>query len=403
MKYNYKAKKLSGEIIEGIIDADSRRLVINKLQKMQVFPISVIEANGGKGLSREVSIQLFQRIGLTDIMTFSRQMSDLLRAGLPLVRCLDVIVQQTYNPKMQEVIKSLRSDVQTGMAFSDAMKKHKKAFSTLYHSMIRAGEAGGMLDSVMERLAQFLENEHETRSKIISAMTYPAFMVIVCFFVMIILFTVVVPNFQVMFSDIDMALPIATQILLAMSELIGSWWWALCIAAIAGFILFRKYLKTEKGRLQFDTLILKAPLFGELVRKREIAKFSRTLGTLLGNGVAILNALAITEQVITNQVLKNDIQGFADSIKEGIKLSDRMAQSSLFPPVAINMVAVGEETGSLEITLGRVADAFESETDRVIKTITTIIEPVMIVIMAFIVGFIVFAMIMPIFQLSQNI
>lgn len=401
MQFNYKGKKLSGEIVEGIIDADSRRLVINKLQKMQVFPIAVNEA-GGKGLNREVNLQIFQRVGLADLMTFSRQMSDLLRAGLPLVRCLDVIVQQTYNPKMCEVIKNLRSDVQTGMAFSDAMKKHKKVFSNLYHSMIRAGEVGGMLDAVMERLALFLENEHETRSKIISAMTYPAFMVIVCFFVMIILFTVVVPNFQIMFADVDMALPIATQILLAMSEAISSYWWALLAAAVGGIFMFRQYLKTENGRLQFDTMILKAPLFGELVKKREIAKFSRTLGTLLGNGVAILNALSITEQVISNQVLKNDIQGFADSIKEGVKLSDRMSQSSLFPPVAINMVAVGEETGSLEITLSRVADAFETETDRVIKTITTIIEPVMIVIMAVIVGFIVFAMIMPIFQLSQN-
>lgn len=403
MQFNYKGKKLSGEIVEGVIDADSRRLVINKLQKMQVFPIAVNEAGAGKGLNREVNLQIFQRVGLTDLMTFSRQMSDLLRAGLPLVRCLDVIVQQTYNPKMQEVIKSLRNDVQTGMAFSDAMKKHKKVFSNLYHSMIRAGEVGGMLDGVMERLALFLENEHETRSKIISAMTYPAFMVIVCFFVMVILFTVVVPNFQIMFEDVDMALPIATQILLGMSEIIGGWWWALLIAGVGGIFGFRQYLKTEQGRLQFDTLILKVPLFGELVKKREISKFSRTLGTLLGNGVAILNALAITEQVISNQVLKNDIQGFSDSIKEGVKLSDRMAQSSLFPPVAINMVAVGEETGSLEITLSRVADAFESETDRVIKTITTIIEPVMIVVMAVIVGFIVFAMIMPIFQLSQNI
>ncbi len=403
MQFNYKAKKLSGEIVEGVIDADSRRLVINKLQKMQVFPISVQESGAGKGLQREVNLQILQRVGLADIMTFSRQMSDLLRAGLPLVRCLDVISQQTPNPKMQEVIKNLRNDVQTGMAFSDAMKKHKKVFSNLYHSMVRAGEAGGMLDLVMERLATFLENEHETRSKIISAMTYPAFMVMVCFFVMVILFTVVVPNFQVMFADIDMALPIATQVLLGLSEVLSNWWWALLIGLIGGGFMLRHYLKTENGKLQFDRAMLQLPLLGEMIKKREIAKFSRTLGTLLGNGVAILNALAITEQVISNQVLKNDIKGFADSIKEGVKLSDRMAQSSLFPPVAINMVAVGEETGSLEITLERVADTFESETDRVIKTITTIIEPVMIVVMAVIVGFIVFAMIMPIFQLSQNI
>ena len=221
-------------------------------------------------------------------------------------------------------------------------------------------------------------------------------------FVMIVLFTVVVPNFQIMFEDVDMALPLATQVLLGFSHFMSRWWWALVIAVVGGVLALRSYIKTDAGRLQFDKIKLELPMVGDLIKKREIAKFSRTLGTLLGNGVAILNALAITEQVISNQVLKNDIQGFADNIKEGAKLSDRMAESSLFPPVAVNMVAVGEETGNLEITLERVATAFENETDRVIKAITTIIEPVMIVIMAMIVGFIVFAMIMPIFQISQS-
>jgi len=403
MLYAYKAKKMSGEIIEGRIDADNRRLVINKLQKMQVFPIFVKEASGGKGLKQEVSLSIFQRVGLKDILTFSRQMSDLLKAGLPLVRCLDVILLQTQNPKMRDVVKSVHTDVQPGTAFSDTMRKHPKVFSELYSSMVKAGEAGGMLDLVMDRLSTFLENEQETRSKIISAMTYPIFMVVVCFFVMVILFTVVVPNFQVMFEDSEVALPIATQILMGFSEIISSWWWALIGSAVGGFIMFRKYINTDAGKLKLDTILLKLPLIGELIKKREIAKFSRTLGTLLGNGVAILDALAITEKVISNQPLKNDIHGFAASIREGMKLSDRMSESDLFPPVAVNMVAVGEETGSLEITLDRVADTFETETDRVIKTITTIIEPVMIVIMAVIVGFIVFAMIMPIFQISQNI
>jgi type II secretory pathway component PulF len=269
--------------------------------------------------------------------------------------------------------------------------------------MVRAGEVGGMLDQVMERLAGFLESEQETRSKIISAMTYPAFMVLVCVFVMIVLFTVVVPNFMVMFEESDVELPMSTQLLLGFSNFISNWWWVFILAGGTVAFLLYKYIHTESGRLQYDKFKLALPLLGELIRKREIAKFARTLGTLLGNGVQILKALSITEEVISNQVLKEDIKGFADNIKEGAKLSTRMSESPLFPPVAVNMVAVGEETGNLEITLQRVADAFESETDRVIKTLTTIIEPVMIVFMAVVVGFIVFAMIMPIFQISQNI
>ncbi|RJP20854.1 MAG: type II secretion system protein GspF [Candidatus Omnitrophota bacterium] len=403
MRYSYKAKKLSGEVIQGVLEADNPKLVINQLQKMQVFPISVKEVGGGAGLSREISIQILRRISAKDVMTFSRQMSDLLRAGLPLVRCLDVVGNQTPNPKFKSVIKSVSSDVQGGTPISDALAKHPKVFPSLYSSMVRSGELGGMLDAVMERLAGFLEAEQEMRSRIISAMTYPAFMILVCIFVIIVLFVVVVPNFMVMFEEVEVELPISTQILLWFSTFVSTWWWIFVLAAIGGILLIRQYIHTDAGRLHFDTIKLKLPMFGELIRKREIAKFARTLGTLLANGVAILRALDITRDVISNKLLKEDIDGFSDNIKEGEKLSDRMAQSDLFPPVAVNMVAVGEETGNLEDTLQRVADAFEKDTDRVIKAITTIIEPVMIVIMAGVVGFIVFAMIMPIFQISQSI
>ena len=403
MQYRYKAKKLSGEVVEGTLEADNRKLVINQSQKMQVFPLTVVEQRGGKGMNKEISFSALWGVSSSDVTTFSRQMSDLLHAGLPLVRCLGVIRQQTSNPKLLEILKSVESDVSGGTPFSEALNKHPKVFSTLYSSMISAGEAGGMLDQVMERLAGFLENELETRSRVISAMTYPAFMVFVCVGVIIVLFLVVVPNFKTMFEDMDVDLPMSTQLLLGFSGFISSYWWLVPIALIPAIILFRQYIKTAAGRLQFDKVKLAIPLLGDLIRKREIAKFGRTLGTLLSNGVAILKALDITERVITNQVLKEDISEFKERIKEGEKLSSRMAESDLFPPVAVNMVAVGEETGSMEITLQRVADAFENETDRVIKTITTIIEPMMIVIMAVIVGFIVFAMIMPIFSISQNL
>ncbi len=403
MRYSYKAKKLSGEVIEGVLEADNQRLVINKLQQMQVFPLSVKEMDRGKGLNREISLSALSRVRSKDVCTFSRQMSDLLRAGLPLVRCLDVISQQTSNPKMVEIIKAVSSDVHGGMNIANAMARHPKVFPPLYSSMVRAGEVGGMLDQVMERLATFLEAEQATRSKVFSAMTYPAFMVLVCIFVIGVLFTVVVPNFMTMFEDMDAELPISTQVLLGFTNLVSGYWWAILLPLIAGGYLFYQYTKTDKGKLHFHKMLLAIPLLGELIRKREIAKFSRTLGTLLGNGVQILKALAITEQVISNQVLKEDIAGFAENIKEGEKLSDRMADSPLFPPVAVNMVAVGEETGNMETTLERVADAFENETERVIEALTSILEPVMIVVMAVIVGFIVFAMIMPIFQISQSV
>jgi len=314
-----------------------------------------------------------------------------------------VIAQQTSNPKMVGVIKTISTDVSGGTTIAEAMAKHPRVFPPLYSSMVKAGEVGGMLDAVVERLAGFLESEQETRSKIISALTYPIFMIVVCILVLIVLFTVVVPNFMVMFEESDIALPVSTQILLGFSNFISGYWWAFIAGAVGVFILFRQYVHTDAGRLQFDTLKLSVPLLGDLIRKREIAKFGRTLGTLLANGVQILKALAITEEVITNKVLKEEIEKFSDNIKEGAKLSSRMAESDLFPPVAVNMVAVGEETGNLETTLQRVADAFEKETDNVIKTITTIIEPAMIVFMAVLVGFIVWAMIMPIFSISQNI
>ncbi len=403
MRYTYKAKKTSGEVVQGVIEADNRRLVINKLQKMQFFPISVVEQEGGKGLQTEISFDTFRRIGLKDVTTFSRQISDLLRSGLPLARALDVLTKQTGNPKLLNVIKAVRGEVQGGSTFADALKRHPKVFNDLYCSMVRAGEVSGSLDAVMERLSDFLESEQEMRNKIITAMTYPAFMVLVCIMVIAILFTFVVPKFQTMFEDSGAVLPLSTQFLMGFSGFLRSWWWAMAVGVVGLFLLFRQYINTDTGRVQWDEFKLKIPLIGDLITKREIAKFARTLGTLLGNGVNILRALDITEDVVSNKILSKDIGDMCTNIKEGERLSDRMAQSPYFPPIAVNMVAVGEETGELEQTLSRVAQSYESETERVVKTLTTLLEPMMIVVMAVIVGFIVFAMIMPIFQISQSI
>ncbi|MBN2328050.1 MAG: type II secretion system F family protein [Candidatus Omnitrophica bacterium] len=403
MQFHYKAKKLSGEVIEGVLEADNRKLVVHKLQQMRVFPISIKEKGGGQGLSAEISLTSLRRVSKKDVTTFSRQMSDLLRAGLPLVRSLQVISQQTSNPRMVEIIRSLSSDVEGGMSFSDALAKHPKNFSSLYSSMTKAGETGGNLDQVMERLAAFLEAEQENRGKIISALTYPAFMIVVCVVVVIVLLTVVVPNFMVMFEESDIELPVTTQILLGFTHFLKMAWWAIIGGVGGGIFLLYNFIKSESGSLMFDKLKLQIPIIGEFIRKREISKFARTLGTLLANGVQILKSLSITESVISNQVLKKDIEQFQEDIKEGERLSTRMSESDLFPPVAVNMVSVGEETGNLETTLQRVADTFDKETDRLLKTMMTLIEPMMIVLMAVVVGFVVFAMIMPIFQISNSI
>jgi len=403
MRYSYKAKKNSGEVVQGYIEAENRRLVIGKLQKMQFFPISVVEEAGGKGLQAEFSLNTLRRVGLKDITTFSRQLSDLLKSGLPLAKSLEVLTKQTSNPKLLSILRTVCSDVQGGSTFADALKRHPKVFSDLYCSMVHAGEISGGLDAVMERLSNFLESEQETRSKFFTAMTYPAFMVVVCILVVIVLFTFVVPKFQTMFEESGAILPISTQFLMGVSRFIQLWWWVILGGFAALIVLFRHYIHTEVGRIQWDEFKLQVPLIGDLVKKREVSKFARTLGTLLANGVNILRALEITEEVVSNKIIAKNIREMAGNIKEGERLSARMAQSPHFPPLAVNMVAVGEETGDLEHTLNRVAQSYENETERAMKTVTTLLEPMMIVVMAMIVGFIVFAMIMPIFQISQNI
>ena len=403
MRYSYKAKKNSGEVVQGYIEAENRRLVIGKLQKMQFFPISVVEESGGKGLQAEFSLNSLRRVGLKDITTFSRQLSDLLKSGLPLAKALEVLTKQTSNPKLLSILRTICSDVQGGSTFADALKRHPKVFSDLYCSMVHAGEISGGLDAVMERLSNFLESEQETRSKFITAMTYPAFMVLVCVAVVIVLFTFVVPKFQSMFEESGAILPISTQFLMGVSRFVQLWWWVILGGFVALILLFRHYIHTEAGRIQWDEFKLQIPLIGDLVKKREVSKFARTLGTLLANGVNILRALEITEEVVSNKIIAKNIREMAGNIKEGERLSDRMAQSPYFPPLAVNMVAVGEETGDLERTLNRVAQSYENETERAMKTVTTLLEPMMIVVMAVIVGFIVFAMIMPIFQISQSI
>ncbi|MCG3196674.1 MAG: type II secretion system F family protein [Candidatus Omnitrophica bacterium] len=398
-RFAYRAKRPSGEIVEGVLEAENRRLVISKLQGMKVFPIA-IEEEGGKGLQAEVSLQTLVRIRFTDIVNFTRQLSDLTKAGLPLVRALDVLVEQNENEKMKNMIRALKNDVAGGASFSDALAKFPKQFSDLYSNMVRAGELGGYLDTVLDRLADFLEKEADLRSRIRNAMAYPLIMICVALSVVFILTVYVVPTFVKMFEDQHLELPKVTQVLIGASDLVRGYWYLVIAGICLAVYAFRQFVAKPEGRILVDRFKLNMPVFGDMIRKQEIAKFARTLGTLLGNGVSILKALDVVSQVISNRILANEVASLKGDISEGARLSNKMKQSEIFPPVAVNMVAVGEETGELERTLIRIADTYEVETDRAIKTLVTLIEPLLIVSMALVVGFIVMAMILPIFQLS---
>ena len=401
-KFAYKAKRPNGEVIEGVLEAENRKLVISKLHGMRVFPISV-EEEGGKGLQSEVSFEAFSRIRFVDIVTFTRQLSDLTKAGLPLVRALDVLVEQSESEKMKSMIRALKNDVAGGMPFSDALAKFPKQFSDLYSSMVRSGELGGYLDAVLDRLADFLEKDADLRSRIRNAMAYPIIMICVAVIVILILTIYVVPTFVNMFDDQGLELPFITKALVRVSDTFRSFWYVFIGGVCLAVYGFRQFVAKPEGRIFVDRYKLRVPVFGDMVKKQEIAKFSRTLGTLLGNGVSILKALDVVSQVISNRILADEIAELKGDISEGERLSTKMKQSEIFPPVAVNMVAVGEETGALETTLMRVAETYEVETDRAIKTMVTLIEPLLIVVMAVIVGVIVMAMILPIFQLSTSI
>lgn len=402
-RFEYKAKRSNGEIIEGIIEAENRRVVIGKIQGMRCFPLKVEEQKEDSVLKSSFSLKLFERIRSGDITVFTRQLSDLLKAGLPLVRALAVIETQTSKEQLQHIVEDIRNSVQGGITFSDALSKHPNVFPEIYWTMVRAGETGGMLETVLERLADFSEDQDEMKSRIISAMAYPAIMLCVGGLAIFVLLTFVIPKFQEMFLDMGQQLPLPTQVLVSMSGGVKTYWWVAVVAVVVAVMTFKRFNKTEEGRRKMDGLRIKLPLFGDLIVKREVARFARTLGTLLKNGVPILQALSIVQSTLSNRLLSDVVEEVQQNIKEGEKLSQKLGESGLFPPIAVNMIAVGEETGALESTLLRLADSYETGAERTIKTLTSMVEPAMILVMAVIVGCIVFAMLLPVFDMSSQL
>jgi type II secretion system protein F len=399
--FTYKAKDAKGEAIHGSMEAESQAIVINRLQSMGYFPLLVRAEVTGKRIST-LSKLLRGRVRNSDISAFNRQLADLISAGIPLVKALAIIVNQTPSENLREIISTVSGDVQGGDTLASALSKHPAVFSKLYCAMVRAGETGGMLDSILERLADFSEMEDEIRNKIKSAMIYPVVMIVAGMTAITILMTVVIPKIMSIFKDMDQALPVPTQILIGIMNFLGNRWYLIIGGALLGCGAIYQFLHTEEGRAFWHRAQLRIPIVGDVILKREIARFARTLGSLLKNGVSILSSLEITREVMSNNLVQEEILKVSENITQGSGIASPLKGSKIFPPLVVNMVAIGEETGRLHDVLLRIASSYEVQVERSIKTLTSLIEPMIILFMGLVVMFVVVSMLLPIFTLDPT-
>lgn len=403
-QFSYRAKKGPKEVVEGVLEAESRYAAISRLTSMDLFPIKVEEKGHMDEKKGALPISLPSstggRIGSKELAVFERQLADLIDAGLPLLRALEVLQEQTEHRAMKGMLSGLIEDVRSGKPLSEGMSRFSKVFNSMTVSMVHAGEIGGILNTVLSRLADFAEKDQEMRSKIRSAMAYPIFLCLMGVLTIVVLMVFVIPKLMPVFEDIGQGLPLPTAILLGVSSFLRGYWWILVGVGVLGGVLFRRRLQTKEGRKSFDQMRMTLPLFGPLVKKSEIARFSRTLSALLGNGVPVLQSLRITSDGVGNVILRDELRKVFEEISRGQQLGDCMKKSPLFPPFVVNMIVVGEQGGTLERALDKVADAYEREVDRAVKMMTSLLEPAMILVMGSLVGFIVMAMLLPIFSIN---
>ncbi|HOU77884.1 MAG TPA: type II secretion system inner membrane protein GspF [Syntrophales bacterium] len=405
--YEYIALDSRGNKKKGMIDSGSLSSARLKLREAAMYPVELREAETRREREAVVAAGvggggIFGKVGLREVAAMTRQLSTLLGAGLPLVPSLTTLVAQTANPRMKAILAQIRENVNEGNSLTASMSCFPHAFPPLYVNMVRAGEASGKINLVLERLADFMENQQTLRTKIRSALAYPLLMFLIGSLVLFFLITFVVPNITKIFAEMHQNLPAITVFLIAVSTFFKNFWWGIALAGAAGF-LFLRYgiINTERGGYIWDRLKLKVPLFGGLNQKMAMARFSRTLGTLLQSGVPLLAAMNIVKNVVNNRIIADEIQHAGREIEEGQNLSTPLSRSGLFPPIAIEMISVGEQSGNLEPMLYRIADAYEKEVEAGILTLTALLEPIMILVMGLIVGFVVVSVLLPIFEMNQ--
>jgi general secretion pathway protein F len=400
--YEYRALDAAGRTVKGIIDADSSRAARLKLRRTGVFPIELREEREARGERRDLDLlRVLRRIKLQETAVMVRQLSTLLSAGLPLVESLSAVIEQVPNPALKKIVTQVRERVNEGSALADALAQHPRVFSPLFVNMTRAGERSGTLEIVLERLADFTEKQVAFRHKMAAAMVYPILMTFVGFGVLGFLLGYVIPTVTQIFEDLKQTLPLPTLLLMSASDGLRRFWWVGAVAAAGLLLAVDRYKRSEAGRLVLDRVKLKAPIFGPLTLKIAIARFSRTLAILLKSGVPVLTALDIVKNVVNNAVLQRVVEEARDHIREGQDIAPPLRRSQLFPPLVTHMIAVGEKSGRLEDMLVRVADTFEAEVETSVQGLTSLIEPLMILLMGSVVGFIALSILLPIFQINQ--
>jgi len=414
--FQYKGLNAKGKVVDGVQDAENARVLQASLRRQGIFVTEYKEKIGGGGekatvkgmqkttASRDVQIKgRFQRVKLMEVSEITRQMATLLKAGIPVVESLAAIGDQVENPKLKEIVTQVRQDVKEGMSLSGAMQKHPKAFSDLYANMVRAGESSGALDVVFLRLADFTEAQVKLRNKITGALAYPVIMAGVGVGVVTLMMVFVIPKMTEMFTEMGAELPALTKGLVAISSAIRDFWWligALIVGAVWGF---KRWLGTEAGRMRWDALLLRLPVFGRLIRLIAVSRFARTLATLMGSGVPLLSALGIVKNVVSNAVLAKVVEGARDEIREGASIAEPLERSGEFPPMMTHMIRIGERTGQVESMLGNTADAYDAQVEAKVNTLTSALEPLIIVGMGVVVALLMFSILMPMLQMNEMI
>jgi type IV pilus assembly protein PilC len=399
--FSYKVKSPEGNVLTGTIEAREERMAVDRLRRQRfiVLKIGEIKKNTLRDLLDGINF-LKKRVRQKDLVLFSRQLSTLIGAGVPIVQGLTILLNQIENPAFKEIITSIREDIESGTSITEALSRHPTVFGELYVNMVKSGELGGILDVILERLSGYLEAAARLRGKIRSAMVYPAVIALVAGGVTTFLLIVVIPAFVRIFQEAGAQLPLPTQILLMISNFLKHYIVFIIIGLIVFVVGLRQYYKTEAGSMRIDSLLLRLPIFGMLLRKIAVAKFSRTFGTLVKSGVPILEALDTVARTSGNRVIEKAVLQAKDSIREGERLSEPLIASGAFPPMVTQMISVGEETGNLDAMLSKIAEFYEQEADAAVSGLTSMIEPVIIVFMGIVIGAIAISMYMPMFQLG---
>ncbi len=397
--FKWEGKTLKGSTKKGETEAPSEAAVRIHLRQQNIIPTKIVP----KGKEFKLGLSVGKKVPQRSIAIFTRQLATMIDAGLPLVQSLDILASQQENKTFKNIIREIREDVEGGSTFAGALKKHPSTFDDLYTNLVVAGEEGGILDNILTRLSNYIEKAEALKKKVKSAMIYPAIIVTVAVLVVIILMIFVIPVFETMFKSAGQSLPLPTLIVLTISKFIKKYILVFIPAAILFVYLFRRFYKTEAGKTLVDRMVLKVPVFGILLKKVSVARFARTLGTLVSSGVPILDGLQIVSKTAGNRTVETAILNARASIREGETIAEPLGRSGIFPPMVIQMISVGESTGALDSMLSKIADFYDEEVDVAVSNLTSLLEPFLMVFLGVVIGGVVIAMYLPIFQMASAV